>query len=54
MAKQEYDFIGWATKNDIRCSDGRTIRHNAFADNDGKRVPLVWITTSTMFWDTQS
>jgi len=42
MAKQEYDFIGWATKNDIRCSDGRTIRHNAFADNDGKRVPLVW------------
>lgn len=42
MAKQEYDFIGWATRNDIRCSDGRTIRHNAFIDNDGKRVPLVW------------
>lgn len=42
MAKQNYDFVGWATKNDIRCSDGRTIRHNAFADNDGKRVPLVW------------
>ena len=42
MANQKYDFIGWATKNDIRCSDGRTIRHNAFADNDGKRVPLVW------------
>lgn len=42
MAKQEYDFIGWATKNDIKCSDGRTIRHNAFIDNDGKRVPLVW------------
>lgn len=42
MAKQEYDFVGWATKNDIRCSDGRTIRHNAFIDNDGKRVPLVW------------
>ena len=42
MAKQEYDFIGWATKNDIKCSDGRTIRHNAFAANDGKRVPLVW------------
>ena len=42
MARQEYDFVGWATKNDIRCSDGRVIRHNAFADNDGKRVPLVW------------
>ena len=42
MARQEYDFVGWATKNDIKCSDGRTIRHNAFADNDGKRVPLVW------------
>ena len=42
MAKQEYDFVGWATKNDIKCSDGRTIRHNAFIDNDGKRVPLVW------------
>lgn len=37
-----YDFGGWATKNDLRCSDGRTIRHNAFKDNDGKRVPLVW------------
>lgn len=42
MAKHEYDFIGWATRNDIRCADGRTIRHNAFIDNDGKRVPLVW------------
>lgn len=39
---KDYDFGGWATKNDIRCSDGRTIRHNAFKDNDGKRVPLVW------------
>lgn len=37
-----FDFSGWATKNDIRCSDGRTIRHNAFADNDGDVVPLVW------------
>ena len=36
------DFSGWATKNDIRCSDGRTIRRNAFKDNDGKTVPLVW------------
>lgn len=42
MALQQYDFVGWATRNDIKCSDGRTIRHNAFADNDGKRVPLVW------------
>ena len=42
MAKREYDFTGWATRNDIKCSDGRTIRHNAFIDNDGKRVPLVW------------
>lgn len=37
-----YDFSGWATKNDIRCSDGRTIRHNAFIENDGMTVPLVW------------
>lgn len=38
----EYDFTGWATRNDIKCSDGRTIRKNAFAHNDGKKVPLVW------------
>lgn len=38
----EYDFGGWATKNDIKCSDGRTIRKDAFAHNDGKTVPLVW------------
>lgn len=38
----EYDFGGWATKNDIKCTDGRTIRKNAFAHNDGKTVPLVW------------
>lgn len=37
-----YDFAGWATKNDILCSDGRTIRRDAFADQDGTRVPLVW------------
>lgn len=37
-----YDFAGWATKNDIRCSDGRVIRQNAFKDCDGKTVPLVW------------
>lgn len=39
---QKYDFSGWATKNDLKCSDGRTIRHNAFKDNDGQTVPLVW------------
>lgn len=38
----KFDFSGYATKNDIRCSDGRTIRHNAFAEMDGKQVPLVW------------
>ena len=38
----KYDFSGWATKSDIRCSDGRTIKENAFADCDGKVVPLVW------------
>lgn len=37
-----YDFSGWATKNNIRCSDGRTIRPNAFKGNDGTTVPLVW------------
>ena len=37
-----YDFSGWATKNDLRCSDGRTIKQNAFKDNDGTTVPLVW------------
>lgn len=38
----KYDFSGYATKNDLRCSDGRTIRKDAFKDNDGQRVPLVW------------
>ena len=38
----KYDFSGWATRNDLKCSDGRTIMHNAFADNDGGMVPLVW------------
>ena len=37
-----YDFCGWATKNDLECSDGRTIRRDAFKDDDGKTVPLVW------------
>lgn len=39
---EKYDFSGWATRNDIRCSDGRTIRKDAFKDCDGKVVPLVW------------
>lgn len=39
---KKYDFSGWATKNDIECSDGRTIRRNAFKGNDGQVVPLVW------------
>ena len=43
MAKPEkYDFSGWATRNDIRCSDGRIIRRGAFAEQDGTTVPLVW------------
>lgn len=37
-----YDFSGWATRNNIKCSDGRTIMQNAFKDNDGQTVPLVW------------
>ena len=43
MSNKSYDFSGWATRNDLRCADGRTIRHGAFADNDGARVPLVWM-----------
>lgn len=42
MAKENYDFCGWATRNNIRCSDGRTIMRDAFKDNDGQTVPLVW------------
>lgn len=39
---EKYDFSGWATKNNLRCSDGRTILKNAFIDDDGHVVPLVW------------
>ena len=39
---EQYDFSGWATRNDLLCGDGRTIRKNAFKDNDGQTVPLVW------------
>lgn len=38
----EYDFSGWATRNDLVCADGRTIRKDAFKHCDGKTVPLVW------------
>ena len=38
----KFDFSGWATRNDLLCGDGRTIRKNAFKDNDGCEVPLVW------------
>ena len=38
----EYDFSGWATRNNILCSDGRTIMKDAFKQNDGQKVPLVW------------
>lgn len=40
--EHNYDFSGWATKNNLKCSDGRTIRHNAFKGCDGIEVPLVW------------
>lgn len=36
------DFSGWATRNDLKCSDGRVIRRDAFKHNDGVKVPLVW------------
>ena len=42
MGKAAYDFAGWATRNNLKCADGRTIRANAFADQDGQVVPLVW------------
>lgn len=42
MRSKQYDFSGWATKNDLRCADGRTIRGGAFATQDGATVPLVW------------
>lgn len=37
-----FDFCGWATRNDLKCSDGRVIRRDAFKHNDGQQVPLVW------------
>lgn len=39
---EKFDFSGWATRNNLKCSDGRTILKDAFKDNDGQTVPLVW------------
>ncbi len=39
---KKFDFSGWATRNNLKCSDGRTIMQDAFKDNDGQTVPLVW------------
>ena len=39
---KSYDFSGWATRNNLRCSDGRTIRKDCFKHQNGKKVPLVW------------
>ena len=41
--KSDYDFSGWATRNDITCADGLTIRQDAFKECDGKEVPLVYM-----------
>ena len=42
MSKKPYDFCGWATRNNVKCSDGRTIRKDAFKTCDGQEVPLIW------------
>ena len=42
MDKNKYDFAGWATRVNLKCSDGRTITKDAFKNNDGQVVPLVW------------
>ena len=42
MPNTNYDFSGWASRYDIPCSDGRTIKKDAFKDMDGQTVPLVW------------
>ena len=39
---KQYDFSGWATRTNLKCSDGRTIMKDAFKHNDGQTVPLVW------------
>ena len=42
VRNNDYDFSGWATRANMKCSDGRTIMKDAFIDNDGTTVPLVW------------
>ena len=42
VSRNDYDFSGWATRANMKCSDGRTIMKDAFIDNDGAQVPLVW------------
>ena len=39
---ERFDFSGWATRNNLKCSDGRIIRRDAFKDNDADVVPLIW------------
>ena len=43
VTRDNYDFSGWATRANVKCSDGRTIMKDAFIDNDGTQVPLVWM-----------
>ena len=42
VSRNDYDFSGWATRANMKCSDGRTIMKDAFIGNDGAKVPLVW------------
>lgn len=42
MDTSNYDFAGWATRNNVKCTDGRVIMQNAFQDNNGAIVPLLW------------
>ena len=39
---EKYDFSGWATRNDLLCTDGRTIKRDAFKSQNGQTVPLIW------------
>ena len=39
---EKYDFSGWATRNDLLCTDGRTIKRDAFKNQNGQTVPLIW------------
>ena len=43
VTRDNYDFSGWATRANVKCSDGRTIMKDAFVDDDGTQVPLVWM-----------